>query len=381
MTTCTIFAKKDYVAQDGQIPIYLRLTIDRKVHPPIKLNKRTRPEHWNEITSRPLPAHPNCKLLTQFLDQIHRKGEDIILQHEISSRPITYQSFCREFAGLSPYDFYFLADNYRESKRGCSVAYLDKIRFIVQKMKSRYPVLNLHAIDYQFVSDYVNYLQVERGNNQNTINTNVKILRRIFRHGIKLKLVKENPFLEYRLTSIRSDRESLTLDEVRLYEKLLNFDLPFYLRQLLTWFLLAIATGRRFGDLETFDQWEFSAEHVKIIQMKRIHGRAERKVIMMYLNERIRILVASIQQNGYRLPSNTNANKFLKTLTELTGIKKKITFHCARHTFASINKQLTEDLTIRRDLLGHDSVKSTLIYEHSDPVQLSNMMKKWDAFN
>lgn len=379
MITARIFAKKDHVAQDGTIPIYLRLTVDRKIHPPIKLNKRTRPDQWNDSSGRPLPSHPNYKLLTQLLDQVQRKADDIILQHELTGRPITYQSFCREFSGLSPYDFFYLANKYVESKRGCAQATLDKIGFIIQKVRKRHPILNLHQIDYEFVSDYVNHLRLDRGNNQNTINTNVKILRRIFRHGIKLKLVKENPFLEYRLTSIKSDRAWLTLSEVKLYEGLLQFTMPFYLRQTLTWFLLAIYTGRRFGDLQTFDEWEFSAEHIKIVQMKRIGNRAERKIIMMYLNERIRSLVAEIHTHGYQLPGNTNANKFLKVITEMAGIKKSISFHCARHTFASINQQLTQDITVRRDLLGHDSVKSTMIYEHQDPELLRNTMLMWDA--
>lgn len=41
MATVSIFIKKDYVAQDGTVPIYLRLVINRKVYPPINLHCRT----------------------------------------------------------------------------------------------------------------------------------------------------------------------------------------------------------------------------------------------------------------------------------------------------------------------------------------------------
>lgn len=380
MITARIFAKKDYPAKDGSIPIYLRITINRKVLPPIALNKRTRPEHWDDATGRPNPDHPNYRLLYRYLDQLQRQADDIILQHEISGRQLTRESFGREFGGLSPYDFYYLVDKYVELKRleGKSFEYLQKVRWVTKKLKDQHPVLNLHQVDYEFVSSYVAWLRNSRNNCQNTINSNVKIFRRIFRHGIKLKLIKENPWLEYRLTSVKSDRESLTIDELRKYEQLQHFDLPFYLKQILTWFLLAVATGRRFGDLQMFDQWQFSDEYVKIEQMKRVSGRENRKVVMMFLNNRIRTLVEEIREKNYKLPSNTNANKFMRTINSLAGVTKHITFHSARHTFASINLQLTENITVRRDLLGHDSVKSTQIYEHTDPMMLRVAMGKWD---
>ena len=48
MNTVTIFAKKDYVSRDGTIPIYIRLTMNRKVHPPIYLEKRVTPAMWDD---------------------------------------------------------------------------------------------------------------------------------------------------------------------------------------------------------------------------------------------------------------------------------------------------------------------------------------------
>ncbi len=378
MITASIFAKKDFVARDGTIPILLRLTIHRKVHPPIKLNKRTRPADWDDAISRVKISHPNADLLNKYLDRIQAKADDVLLKHELSGRVITYESFVRELSDLSPYDFYYLADQYYESKRAASWSYREKIRHIVNKLRDRHPRLELHQVDHKFVVDYAVYLQTDKKNCQNTINTNFKIFRRIFRYGVKQKLINENPFLDYRLPTIKTDAAVLTLEEVKKLEQLYRFELPYYVKSILTWFLLAVCTGRRFGDLQDFSQWKINKDHMHVTQNKRVGNRQEKKVVMIFINERIRTLLQLIEINKYKLPSNQKANKFLSEVIGLAGIDKAVTFHSARHTFASINKQLTEDITVRRDLLGHDSVKSTMIYEHTDQEQLKEVMLKWN---
>lgn len=379
MTTARIFIKKDYVAMDGTVPIYLRITHNRKVFPPIKLNKRITPEQWDDTMARPRPEHPNFEKLKRLLDKIQRQADDIILDHEISGRVMTAQSFAREFAGLSPFDFYYLAERYIESvKPRLSEPTIQKITLVVGKLKRFAPALNLSAIDYAFVEKYMNYLAADVGNGANTINGNIKILRRIFRYGMKLRLVKENPFMEVKLSHIKTERDSLTLQEYKQYEELLGKGLPVYLENTLIWFLLACCTGRRFEDMQMFDSWEFTHDYVKIVQMKRVNGRSDRKVILLYLNDRIRRLVAMVRERQLR-PIGPASRKFLLSINGVLGMRKHITFHSARHTFANINKQLTDDLTIRRDLLGHDSIKSTLIYDHVNPDMLRDAMLKWDS--
>lgn len=379
MATVSIFAKKDYLSKDGSWPIYLRLVIDRKVHPPINLNCRTRPECWDDLKARPKPSHPNFQKLITYLDQQQRRGDDVLLDHQISGRPVTYQSFLREFTGLSPYDFYYVCDQYLNSIRARKTeGYIKKVGFVVAKLKRYAPELNLSRIDYGFIDGYMNYLHTDVNNAQNTINGNIKILRRIFKYAVKLKLAKENPFTEVRLEHIRTERDSLNLEELKEYEKLLATDLPYYLRKTLVWFLLSCYTGRRYEDMKMFYTWEFTDEYVKIVQMKRVNGRQERKINLLPLNNKIKELVLLIQENKYPVIGPAS-RKFLTTLNGLIGQKKHITFHSGRHTFANINKQLTSDITVRRDLLGHDSVKSTLIYDHVNPKQLEEVMKKWNT--
>ncbi len=380
MNTVTIFAKKDYVSRDGTVPIYLRLTMDRKVYSPIYLQRRVEPHLWDDHRREVKSAHPSAGKINLLLQRTLQRAQEILLDHEITGRVLSYESFVKEFAGLSPYDFYDVADDYSRVNRGIfSDEYQEKIRHVTNKLREFAPTLELHRVDYDFIKAYHQHLVVVRKNSKNTIHSNLRIVRRIFGEAVKRGLIKRNPFADFKLEKSKTSRESLTLEEVKLYEALLHTGLPHYLRKTLCWFLLAIYSGRRYQDLQDFPNWIFYEDHVRLTQQKRIRGRDERKVILLYLNDKLRSIIQEIRANAYEPLTNAKAGQFLKQINAMVGMEKKITFHCARHTFATINKRLTQDLTVRRDLLGQDSINSTLIYDHTDASLLKEIMLKWNG--
>ena len=67
--------------------------------------------------------------------------------------------------------------------------------------------------------------------------------------------------------------------------------------------------------------------------------------------------------NGFfRLRDNSNINKELLLLSKLAGIKKRISFHTARHTNATLLIYSGANITTVQKLLGHKSMKTTQIY-------------------
>jgi site-specific recombinase XerD len=62
------------------------------------------------------------------------------------------------------------------------------------------------------------------------------------------------------------------------------------------------------------------------------------------------------------LKYNVLANNELLKWVQAAGIKKKITFHCARHTFATLQLTVGTDLYTLSKLLGHTDIKTTQIY-------------------
>ncbi len=375
-----IFAKKDYIGRDGCVPLYLRVTINGKPQNPISLDKRVSLEHWDHGSRSANRKHPNAIKFNVTLQRIQARADEILLDHELSGRPVTMESFRNEFSGQSAYDYYDLVNRYQSMLQGtCTEEYLKKVTFVTNKLRDFAPVLQLQNIDYNFLKRYAQHLATVRKNGKNTIHSNMRIFRRVLKEGIRQKLIKENPFDNFPLEKVKVQKEVLNLAELKRYEELLQGDLVYYLRKTLCWFLLAVYTGRRYQDIQTFYDWSFSENHIRITAMKRIRNRDERKVVIIYLNDRIRAIVQEIREQRYMPLTNTQANKFLKQLNDLVGVEKKIRFHEARHTFNYINKTLASDLSVRRELLGHDNINSTMIYEHTDQEILRDAMLKWNA--
>ena len=376
--TVSLFAKTDHVSRAGTVPIYLRLTIHRKVYP-FRLLQRVKPLDWDQVTRLVKPSNPLAAKINLLLQRELIRGQEIILDQEIKGRPVTYESFYNDYAGFNAYDYYALVDDYLHVNRGSfSESYADKVKHVTNKLRAFRQSLEIHQIDYDFIRAYQYYMVNTRKNCKNTVFSNFRIIRRILKEAIKKKLLRENPFDAFKLEKVKTDREVLTVPELLKYEALLFRSIPYYLHKTLCWFLLACYTGRRYQDLVHYSEWIFTEDHIRIVSNKRTRNRDEKKIVLVYLNDKIRLITELISKNGYKPLTNQKANQFLSELTGMTGISKHITFHCARHTFNNVNKSLHSDLVLRRDLLGHDSINSTMIYDHADADMMKSAMLKWD---
>ncbi len=88
----------------------------------------------------------------------------------------------------------------------------------------------------------------------------------------------------------------------------------------------------------------------------------------------------------FNIPSNQKINAYLKEIADLCGISKKLTFHTARHTFATtitLNRGIPIEVVSK--LLGHTNIQTTQIYAHVLKETVSAKMQelggKLDIFN
>ena len=84
--------------------------------------------------------------------------------------------------------------------------------------------------------------------------------------------------------------------------------------------------------------------------------------------------------------TNQKTNSYLKEIADLCGIKKKLTFHLARHTFATMSLSKGVPIESVSKMLGHTNIRTTQIYaritnkkiEH-DMEQLSEKLGKFNS--
>ena len=81
--------------------------------------------------------------------------------------------------------------------------------------------------------------------------------------------------------------------------------------------------------------------------------------------------------NGFfKLKDNSNVNKDLNALAKLAEIDKRISFHTARHTNATLLIYSGANITTVQKLLGHKSVKTTQVYANIMDMTIVHDLEK-----
>ena len=73
-----------------------------------------------------------------------------------------------------------------------------------------------------------------------------------------------------------------------------------------------------------------------------------------------------------------NVSKYVRRLKEKAGIEKDLTYHCSRHTTASLAISAGADISAVKDVLGHGSITSTEVYAK---VALAKKIEAVNLFN
>ena len=184
----------------------------------------------------------------------------------------------------------------------------------------------------------------------------------------KNEWLQKDPFINYRIQIKEVKREFLSQEELGKMEELEITDQS--LEMVRDIFVFSCYTGLAYTDIvkltednivtgEDGTQWVFTERE-----------KTDTKVHIPLLPKPVEIIgkykdhpIAS--NRGVLLPtfSNQKMNLHLKPIAQLAGIKKNVTFHMARHTFAT-TVTLTNDVPIESvsEMLGHRSIKTTQIY-------------------
>jgi len=71
-------------------------------------------------------------------------------------------------------------------------------------------------------------------------------------------------------------------------------------------------------------------------------------------------------------------NRYLKDIAKLLKIRKTITYHVSRHTFATLFLDKTNDLATLQKLMGHHSIAQTMVYAHVSETKKREQIRVFD---
>lgn len=245
--------------------------------------------------------------------------------------------------------------------------------------------LPLAELSRDFVVDFHGYLLRDAGCHKNTVCVYLTAMKHVIGEARHEGLLSVDPFADYRLRNEATPRAFLTEEELARLIALKR--LPPGLRLVRDIFLFSCFTGLSFVDLKGL-----AKRHIVHFEEHRWIEMSRKKTgnkIQVRLSELPLAILEKYSPEGdepfFSLPSNSWCNRSLFRLMHLAEIPKRITFHAARHTFAT-TLTLAKGMSIESisKLLGHSSIRTTQIYANITRAQLdrefSRLSPQLDAF-
>lgn len=259
----------------------------------------------------------------------------------------------------------------RESTRKLHLDTLNQIRCFS-------PDISLQKVSGDFLLEFEIYMREECRLSTNTIARHMKSLKRYINVARKKRIITEYPFLNYTIRTEQSHRDALTEKELEMLERYQeNLAEP---NEVLNAFLFSCYTGLRYSDVCMFTKQDiYTINRKRWVVLKMYKTNKEIRIPLSTIFEGKALeLTRSISRNRgilFHIGSNQQANRVLKKIARQVGIKK-MTFHTARHTCATLLLYRGVSITTVQTILGHQSVKTTQIYSAVTDLTLERELKK-----
>ena len=260
--------------------------------------------------------------------------------------------------------------------------YLEK--FLKEKM--RRPDITLREINYKFVTSFEYYLKTyqpldhEKPLGNNGVMKHMERFRKMINVALKNEWLEKDPFKAYKLKFTKYERGYLTEEELTVLENKL-FDNE-RMQNVLDLFIFSCYTGLSYIDAVNLTPLDIVKGIDQEYWLVTKREKTNTPVKVPLLPKAIELIEkyannVKCQAEGSVLPkmSNQKLNGYLKEIADVSSIKKNITFHLARHTFAT-TVTLSNGVPIESvsKMLGHTKISTTQVYAKVIERKLSNDM-------
>ena len=247
--------------------------------------------------------------------------------------------------------------------------------------------LKLTELTYVVIREFDLYLRTEVGQNPNTATKTMKTFKTITLRGQKMGVLLHDPFMNHSFHIEPVNRGFLTDEEILcIAHKQINIPRLELIRDI---FIFSCFTGLAYIDVSNL-----TPDHIvtlgdkQWIMTQRQKTSVETNVLLLDIPKAIIAKYGGkTYRNGKLFPMLTNqkTNSYLKEIADICGIKKNLTFHLARHTFATMSLSKGVPMESVSKMLGHANIRTTQIYARITNKKIEHDMEeladKLDKFN
>lgn len=381
-TFTVIFFTRKSRSNPKHLSLYVRITVNGK-RAEISLKRTITDKDWDNNKSRGRGSSQNVRTLNAYLDEVYNKllechkellEEDRIISSEaVKTRYLGEDDNSKTLRELIAYHHGNMA---YVLKRGTMKNYYTTEKYLYRFLlkKRRVKDIYLKQLNYEFVTDFENFLRNYRNSKKQLMLGNNGVMKHLERFkkmvnlAVKLEWTHKNPFNQFQLKYHKYDRAYLTERELEILEGT-EFTSE-RLQRVKDCFVFSCYTGLSYVDVKelTEDNIVKGIDNNYWIYTKR--EKTDERVKVPLLPKALEIIekYRRLQEKvfvDFLLPisSNQKTNKYLKEIVASCGINKNITFHVARHTFAT-TVMLSNGVPIETvsKLLGHSKLTTTQLY-------------------
>lgn len=362
--------------------IYARITVSG-TRTELSLKRYCPVNSWVSSKGRAKGTSENIRVLNAYLDQVYGKLLDCHKQLLDEGKILSAKAIKDRYTGddndnrtLKDLISYHNTTMLRVLRAGTSKNYYTTEKylntFLLKKLKVN--DIYLKQLNYRFICDFEQFLRMAKNKknelalSNNGVMKHLERLKKMVNLSVKLEWIPKNPFHQFQLKFDKFDREYLTERELAKIENIEYSSER--LQRIKDCFLFSCYTGLSYIDVRelTIHQLAKGIDNRYWIFTSREKTGQSVKIPILPKAMTIIEKYEGIDQNVNRnrllpLYSNQKANKYLKEIAKDCEIHKNISFHVARHTFAT-TVMLSNGVPIETvsKLLGHSKLSTTQVY-------------------
>lgn len=387
------YAKKPKANKEGLIPIYTRITVSGK-RIELSTNRFIKLNQWSQEGNCMKGNSILASSINKYLDVLRLQIVDAQMEliHEkiqITAKSVKYKLLGTDIEKRMLIPIFQDHNDKVEALVGQDFApgtlerYKTSLKHTQEFLQWNYKTsdIDIKDIDHVFITDYEFWLRSVRKCANNTAVKYIKNFKKIILLCIANGWLDKDPFVSYKAKLTQVERPYLNEIEIQtIYNKTFVSERLIQVRDI---FLFCCYTGLAYADVKNLTKSHISIgiDGDKWLFTHRQKTKTATRVPLLPLAEEI---LNKYDKSPYcinkniLLPVLTNQkmNSYLKEIADVCEITKNLTFHTARHTFAT-TVTLSNGVPIESvsKMLGHTDIKTTQHYAKILDIKISDDMK------
>ena len=395
MEKILFFIKRKKPLKDGSVPVFVRVSV-YGISSEFATGKSVVESQWVTSKGRVKGNNLNNKNINACLDQIQFRLQEIAIELRNENTSYTAKEIVDRYKGLNK-PVIGILELYKEHNeeqkelvgKVCALATYKRHETSLMLFKEfltvKYRVsdMPINRVDAEVLRKYQTYLMTGRNNNNNTTVKYLKNLGKVLNWAVSRQLITSNPLNHLTLRTQPVERDFLEAYEVEAIENK-EFGIE-RLDNIKDVFIFCCYTGLAYADVSTLSREHFYKDKEGMIWIRKARHKTNEVFEVPLIGPTLQILEkyqGLRHTTGKLLPvsSNQKMNAYLKEIADIVGIKKQLTMHIARHTFATtIALANGVPINVVSKMLGHSTIRMTQHYAKTLRESIKKSMTAVDS--